>query len=108
MTVSLMSALRPELRRVVVGLARYAVLVRLAVDDRLGDEVAVSGRGRSSPLQRGGVPGVLRHPGALLQAEEEVHDEEELCEPQAPGAPGDEHVQRLDPAAVRVHGRVVE
>src|SRR5258708_8922188 len=97
-----------ELRRVVVGMAGDAVLVRLAVHHRLGEEVAVSRRRRRGPLERGGVPGVLGDAGALPEAHEEVHDEDELRQPQAPRAPADEDVERLHATAVRIDGRGVE
>src|SRR5207237_2408619 len=45
---------------------------------------------------------------AALQADEEIDDEYQLRQPQPPRAPGDEDIQRLHSAPVRVDGRVVQ
>src|SRR5437762_3308033 len=76
--ISMLGALRVELRREVGGGARDAVLVRAAIHHRLSDEVAVSGRRRRRPLERRGLPRVLVDQRAPLDAAEEVHDERQL------------------------------
>src|SRR5437764_11224003 len=77
-------ALRLELRGEVLGRSRHAVLVRAAIHDRLGEEVAVTGRRRRRPFERRGLPRVLVDHGAPFDAHEEVDDEEQLEQTQAP------------------------
>src|SRR5207237_2508697 len=97
------SGLPGELGVEVAGLPRNAVLVGIAVGDRRRGEVSVRRRRGRSPLQRGRVPRVLRRL-RLPQGREEVPDERQLRTGQAPGRPGDEHVQALHGAALRVAG----
>src|SRR5437899_2599342 len=67
--------LRFEGRREVARRARDTVFVRSAIDDRLGQEVAVSRRRRRRPLQRGRLPRVDADRLAPFDAHEEVDDE---------------------------------
>src|SRR6266567_4184175 len=76
--ISMLRALRFELGREVLVGAGHAVLVRAAVDHRLGQEVAVSGRRGRRPLERRRVPRVDAAGLAPLDAAEEVEDERQL------------------------------
>src|SRR6266566_9733621 len=73
--ISMLRALRFELWREVGGGARHAVFVRAAIDHRLCQEVAVSGRRRGRPLERRGLPWILVDERSPLDAREEVDDE---------------------------------
>src|ERR1700726_1255849 len=55
----ILRALRLELRGEVPGGARHAVLVRTAIHDRLGQEVAVPRRRGRRPFERRRVPRIL-------------------------------------------------
>src|SRR5947209_13627639 len=77
-------ALRLELRGEVLRGSRHAVLVRTAIHDRLGQEIAVAGRRRRRPLERGGLPRILVDRGAPLVAHEEVANEDQLEQAEAP------------------------
>src|SRR5438552_2928125 len=90
--ISMLRALRFELWREVRSGARHAVLVRTAVHDRLRQEVAVTGRRRRRPLERGGVPRILVAQRAPLDAREEVHDERQLKQAEPPGRDADDDV----------------
>src|SRR5262249_42224924 len=91
--VSLSRFLGFELRTEVLGRARHTVLVRRAVDDRLGEEVAVSRRRRRRPLEGRRFPRILVHGLAPEDAREEVDDERQLEESQRPGGHADPDVQ---------------
>src|SRR5579864_545980 len=75
MFMSMLGALRFELRREILGGAGHAVFVRSAVHDRLGQEVAMAGRRGSGPLERRGLPWILVNQRAPLDAREEIDDE---------------------------------
>src|SRR5205823_2402032 len=76
--------LRFELRAEIPWRAGDAVFVRSAVRDRFGEEVTVAGRRRRQPLECRRLPGILVDERAPLDAHEEVHDEEQLKEPEPP------------------------
>src|SRR5215470_7443550 len=76
--ISMLRALRFELRREILGGARYAVLVRAAIDDRLRQEIAVARRRRRRPLERRGLPRIPIDERAPLDAREEIDDERNL------------------------------
>src|SRR5262245_15419017 len=80
--------------------ARHAVFVWRAVDDRLGEEVAVSRRRRRRPLERRGFPRVLVHRLAPEDARDEVDDERQLEQPEGPGRHADHDVQLQGQAGV--------
>src|SRR5712692_9794353 len=74
----MLRALRLELWHEVFRGAGHAVLVRPPVDNGLGQEVPVSRRRRSGPLERGGFPRVLIDESPPFDAAEEVDDERNL------------------------------
>src|SRR4051812_39363872 len=77
-------SLRLELRREILRRARNAVFVRTPVDDRLGDEVAVSRRRRRRPLEGRRLPWILVYHFAPDEAGEEVDDERNLEQTECP------------------------
>src|SRR4051812_724756 len=73
-------ALRLELGREILHRAGHAVLIRSAVHDRFGEEVAMSGRRRRRPLERRRFPRIAVDERSPLDARKEVDDERDLKE----------------------------
>src|ERR1700730_1920934 len=89
----ILRALRLELGGEVPGGAGHTVLVRAAIHDRLGQEVAVSGRRGRGPFQGRRIPRILVNLLPPFQAREEVDDERDLEEAEGPGGKADDDVQ---------------
>src|SRR5206468_3488347 len=79
---------RSILGRIIIGLAGDRVFIWAAVDLWRLVKVAVWRRSRGLPLQRGGVPRIVRcHRFAVFDAPEKIEDERNLRQPQANRGP---------------------
>src|SRR5215471_5058361 len=77
--------LRLPLRREILPRAWNRVLVGSAIRDRLGQEIPVTRRRRRHPLERRRLPGIPIDRLPPLQTGEEVDDEGNLEQAEAPG-----------------------
>src|SRR3989304_4758765 len=98
-----------KLRGVIFGLSRNAIFIGTTIHHRRGDEVSMRWWCGCCPLQRGRFPWII---GSDLlpfpDTPEEVEDERNLRQGQAPRSPRHMNAQRLHSLSVCVDGLIIK